>query len=98
METTNYSSDEELGVDSLCTPSILASCKGVSQLKVNDSSSSTSSHIITFSSLSGWSTPPISFDPSMNTTSLLLMILLVFLHTSSDIDVLLSPWIVPSWD
>jgi hypothetical protein len=34
----------------------------------------------------------------MNTTSLLLMILLVFLHTSSDIDVLLSPWIVPSWD
>jgi len=80
FETTNSSSDEELGVDSLCTPSILVSFKIVSRLKVNGCSTSTSSCKTTFFSFSKWGTPPISFDCSMDTTSLLMMILLVSTH------------------
>ncbi len=55
---------------------------GVSRLKVNGSSPSTYLFIIscitTFSTFLEWNTPPFFFNPSMNTTSLFLMILLVF--------------------
>ncbi len=83
----NSSSDEELGVDSLYTPSIIASFNGVSQLKVKGSSLST--FTTTFFTFLGWSTSPFFFYPSMN-TYLLLMILLVSTHIKQYA-------FVPSW-
>ncbi len=84
FETTIFFSNDQLGVDSFFTPSIVVSFNNVSQLKVNGSFPSTPlftiSCTITFFTFLGWSTPPNFFDLAMDTTFLLLTIILISTH------------------